>query len=221
MASKPPGSATTGSATTGSATNWGEASSSVSEGDEIAALIEAGAFDRAIAAAVDVHGAAIGRFCMALLKSQADAEDVAQETFVAAHAAFASYRGEGSIRAFLFTIARRRCAKRVAKAVRRDARLHLIKDTARELAQAGGTDRDVEAWMQKKELAKQMRETLNALKPTDREILLLRYDSDLSYREIAAVFEVDEATARKRVSRALNKLRAQYFSENSDVERRS
>ena len=34
------------------------------------------------------HGPAIGRLCMALLGSQADAEDAVQETLLAAHAAF-------------------------------------------------------------------------------------------------------------------------------------
>src|SRR5690242_16732405 len=40
-----------------------------------------------------------------------DHGDAVQDTFVAAHAAFDGFRGEGSLRAWLFGIARRRCAR--------------------------------------------------------------------------------------------------------------
>jgi RNA polymerase sigma-70 factor (ECF subfamily) len=52
-----------------------------------------------------------------------------------------------------------------------------------------------------------VREALERLKPTERDALVLRYVADLSHRELAAACDVDEATARKRVSRALMRLR--------------
>ena len=57
------------------------------------------------------HGAAVGRLCMALLGSQTEADDAVQETLLAAHAAFGDFRSDGSLRAWLFGIARRRCAR--------------------------------------------------------------------------------------------------------------
>ena len=52
-----------------------------------------------------------------------------------------------------------------------------------------------------------VREALAKLKPTEREALVLRYVADLSHREIATACNLDEPTARKRISRALAKLR--------------
>jgi len=45
------------------------------------------------------------------------------------------------------------------------------------------------------------------VRPTEREALLLRYGAELSFREVGEAVGVDEATARKRVSRALARLR--------------
>ena len=55
--------------------------------------------DAALTLCVRQHGAAIGRLCMALVGSQADAEDLTQETLLAARDAFDGWRGESSIRA--------------------------------------------------------------------------------------------------------------------------
>ncbi|HET7608416.1 MAG TPA: sigma-70 family RNA polymerase sigma factor, partial [Gammaproteobacteria bacterium] len=49
---------------------------------------------------------------------------------------------------------------------------------------------------------------LEKLKPSEREALALRYVADLSHREIAEACGLDEAAARKRVSRALDRLRS-------------
>jgi RNA polymerase sigma-70 factor (ECF subfamily) len=52
-----------------------------------------------------------------------------------------------------------------------------------------------------------VRDALDRLKPSEREALVLRYVADLSHREIGIACGLDEATARKRCSRALAHLR--------------
>ena len=56
--------------------------------------------------------------------------------------------------------------------------------------------------------AERVRDALERLKPSERDALVLRYEADLSFREVAAACGIDEAAARKRVSRALEHLRA-------------
>jgi RNA polymerase sigma-70 factor (ECF subfamily) len=58
-----------------------------------------------------------------------------------------------------------------------------------------------------KQRAKAVRAALEKLKPSEREALVLRYVAGLSHREIGEACEVDEATARKRVSRGLESMR--------------
>lgn len=180
--------------------------------DPIEALIRAGDARRAIAACAREHGAAIGRLCMALLGDQAEAEEAVQEALLAAYDAFPSYRGEGSVRGWLLGIARRMCARRLAKRVRRQRRLQLIHD-------AGAEAQLPDDLVERRRHARRIRQALEDLKPSDREAVLLRYGSDLSYREIAHLCGVDEAAARKRTSRALMKLRALLSKQLPEVVR--
>jgi RNA polymerase sigma-70 factor (ECF subfamily) len=55
--------------------------------------------------------------------------------------------------------------------------------------------------------AEAARALLAKVRPTEREALLLRYEAGLSYREVGEACGVDEAAARKRVSRGLARLR--------------
>ena len=168
--------------------------------DPIAQRIRAGAHREAIALCVREHGPALGRLCMALLGHQGEAEEATQEALIAAYGAMASYRGEGSVRAWLFGIARRMCARRLEKRSRREHKLRLVHD-----AEADATLPD--SAVESRRRARIVREALDELKPTEREAVLLRYEAGLSYREIAEACDIDEPAARKRTSRALGRLR--------------
>jgi RNA polymerase sigma-70 factor (ECF subfamily) len=136
---------------------------------------------------------------MAFTGSQAESEELVQETFLAAFDGLSQYRGEGSARAWLFGIARRICGRHTEMRARRDARLRLVHDT--------GRAPDASELSIDRERAERARAALANLKPSEREAILLRYEAELSFRELAEACGVDEAAARKRVSRALARLR--------------
>jgi RNA polymerase sigma-70 factor (ECF subfamily) len=145
------------------------------------------------------HGASVGRLCMALVGSNADADDLVQETLLDAHSAFESFRGDGTLRAWLYGIARRKCARHVERSTRRTARLRLVHD-----AERGGDGEDLMLLRQRAEAA---RAALSNIRPSEREAVVLRYQSELSFREVGELCGIDEAAARKRVSRAIARLR--------------
>jgi len=154
----------------------------------------------ALARCAEAYGTSLGRLCMAFTGSQAEAEELVQETLLAAYDAFPQYRGEGSVKAFLYGIARRMCARAVERRVRRDARLRLVSG-----GEEGGSDATDDAIA--KQRAQRARAALEELRPTEREALLLRYEGELSFREVALACGCDEPAARKRVSRALGRMR--------------
>ena len=165
--------------------------------DPIVELIHDGRHRDALAACARTHHVVLGRLCMALLGSQADADEAVQETLLRAHRAMASYRAEGSVKAWLCGIARHVCAHMLE--TRRKGRELL------ELVPTEGEARDTFALRRR---ARALRDALEKLKPSEREALALRYVADLSHREIAEACGLDEAAARKRVSRALDRLRS-------------
>jgi RNA polymerase sigma-70 factor (ECF subfamily) len=167
---------------------------------EIKRAIASGDMRAAMAICARAHALALGRFCMALMGSQAEAQDLLQETLLAAHGSFASWRGEGSLRAWLFGIARRTCARHLERRLRQEHRLRLVQSSP-------DTERDDERLLNK-ERAERARSALERIRPSEREALILRYASELSFKEVGIACGIDEAAARKRVSRALIKLRA-------------
>ncbi len=176
------------------------------EARDIEELIAAGNHREALARCARAYASPIGRLCMAFTGSQADSEELVQETLLAAYDAFPTYRAEGSVRAFVFGIARRICGRFSETQARQKARLRLVHDTSTNRADAGELALE-------KERASRTREALAKLKPSEREALVLRYDAGLSFREVALACGIDEAAARKRVSRALGKMRAEIGEE--------
>ncbi|HTJ82491.1 MAG TPA: sigma-70 family RNA polymerase sigma factor [Polyangiaceae bacterium] len=170
-----------------------------SEAEAIEKLVAAGQFRDALGKCAAAYSSPLGRLCTALTGSQAEAEELVQETLIAAYDGFPTFRFEGSIRAWLFGIARRICGRHTEMRNRRQARLRLVHDT--------GKGADASELAIERERAIRARDALAKLKPSEREAVVLRYDAGLSFREVAVACGVDEAAARKRVSRALMRLR--------------
>jgi RNA polymerase sigma-70 factor, ECF subfamily len=165
--------------------------------DPIATLLQQGRHREALAACAREHAQVIGRTCMALLGSQADADEAAQETLLRAHRGMASFRGDGTIKAWLCGIARHVCAHilETRRKGRELAELVVVPDE--------GSDR-----FATRQQARAIRVALDQLKPSERDVLVLRFVAGLSHRELATACNLDEAAARKRISRALARLRS-------------
>jgi len=168
--------------------------------DPIALLIHEGRHRDALTACVRAHGAVLGRLCMAMLGSQADADEATQETLLRAHRGMASYRGEGAIKAWLCGIARHVCAHTLETRRRGRQLLEVVPPPG----EAGADE------LARRQHGRALRDALARLKPTEREAVVLRYVADLSHREIATACNIDEAAARKRTSRALAHLRSVF-----------
>jgi RNA polymerase sigma-70 factor, ECF subfamily len=179
--------------------------SAVEEGATIERLIAEGKHREALGLCARRFAMPLGRLCMAFTGSQAESEELVQETLLAAFDAFPQYRAEGSVRAWLFGIARRICGRHTEIKARRQERLRLVHDT--------GRARDAADIALERERAVRARAALAKLKPSEREAIVLRFEGELSFRDLATACGVDEAAARKRVSRALARLRADLGEE--------
>lgn len=179
--------------------------------DDILQALRRGDRRTALSLCVERHAASIARLCVAMLGSRTDADDLTQETLLTAHEAFGDFRGDGTVRGWLHGIARNKCLQHMEKHRRRGARLRLV--TEAEVARAAApTDADPGA----KRRSDEARALLAKVKPSDRDALILRYCCDLSFKDVALACGIEEAAARKRVSRALLELRRAIGSESKD-----
>ena len=144
---------------------------------------------------IEEHGQAVLRFCAAQAGAQR-AEDVFQETMLAALRAYDELRDAGAIRAWLFAIA----ARKAVDAHRRRAREpEPVADLDPPAAASGDIAvRDDALWRR-----------VRALPDKQRQAVALRYVADLSHREIAEVMETSEAAARRNVFEGLEQMRRQ------------
>jgi RNA polymerase sigma-70 factor (ECF subfamily) len=161
---------------------------------------------RAAELLVAQHGLAVGRLCMALLGRQSEAEHALLETLLAALDGVEKFRGQGALRPWLFSIARKRCARQLSKR-------SCERDTKQAFSGASLTASTPRA--ERLSMARRARSLLEEIKPSEREALVLRFAGELSFRDVAEVCSIDETAARKRVSRGLSRLRALLVEDES------
>lgn len=143
------------------------------------------------------HHAAVLGYLSRRVGSRADAEDLAQDVFLRAHRAAASYRESGQEAAWLFRIARNVLLNFRRDSARRPAPLALdSSDAPLPLVRPGEAE------------PLDLERGLAALPPHEAEAFLLREVAGLGYEEIAAVTDTTADAVRNRIFRARQALRA-------------
>jgi RNA polymerase sigma-70 factor (ECF subfamily) len=156
-----------------------------------------GGDQRAATELVARHAVPLTRFVLSL-GTRGAPEELVHDTFVKAFGSLESFRGESSLRSWLFTIARRLVLDE-RRAGRRD-RQHVAIEDAQDQLVAGD---DVLDGVVADESAQRVRDAVARLTPTQREVFTLRVVEGLSYREIAAVASTTEGAARVHYHNAM------------------
>ena len=151
--------------------------------------------ERAATALVERHAAALARYVGSLGERDA-AEEVVQDTFVRAFASLEQFRGDSSLRTWLFTIARRLVVDR-RRAFRRRREVGNLEDVD------AATEYTALDGLIASEAQRKVWGAVGKLSPTQREVFLLRVNEGLSYKEIADVAGTTEGAARVHYHNAL------------------
>jgi len=159
--------------------------------------------DRALNLLMSAYGRALYRYCRAMLRDPEMAEDAHQTAFLQAYQDLHRFGGRSSRKTWLFGIARHRCLDAL-KAQRRRATRFAPLDNGPE--PTGPADVP-EAQVAGREIRDAIRHCLEALGPTARDALLLRYQAEASYVEMESICGERAPTLQARVARALPGLR--------------
>jgi RNA polymerase sigma-70 factor (ECF subfamily) len=147
--------------------------------------------------------------CVRLLGDREEARDAAQETFVRAWTAMATYDAAQPFAPWLLRIARNHCidlARRrlpAARKVELDAAPE--EGERRELADERSAPADVA--LERAEVARGLGAAVAALPPNYREVIHLFHVEHMSYKDIAATLEVPIGTVMTWLHRARARLR--------------
>ncbi|MEO6496829.1 MAG: sigma-70 family RNA polymerase sigma factor [Solirubrobacteraceae bacterium] len=148
---------------------------------------------------VERHQTAAFRTAFVLCRDAAEAEEAAQDGFVKAFAALGRFRSGAPLRPWLLTIVANEARNRARAAGRR----RLAERTGAE----GPATPSPEALALTGERDADLRAALARLDDRDRQVLWLRFFSDLSEAETAAALGCRRGTVKSRTSRALARLR--------------
>lgn len=154
------------------------------------------------------HGSAVRGLLQRMGAGAAEADDVAQDAFIAAFESIADFRGEGTFGAWVKKIAARTCTRRM----QRDRRLRRLLEAPPEDGAAieagdpvGRIDLD---------------QALKSLGEAERICVSLCYGAGLSHSEAAEALNLPLGTVKSHVKRGLDRLRARMAPEAGSVERR-
>jgi len=137
-----------------------------------------------------------------LLRNEQDAKDVVQEAFLRAFKSFSGFHGSNG-RAWLLTIVRNTSYTLLKK--NRVADLTTPFDE--EIHASGHESVSPATILERSEDGERMREAMDELPAEFREILTLRHQEGLSYKEIAEIAQIPPGTVMSRLALARAKLR--------------
>lgn len=136
------------------------------------------------------HAPRLFRLALSLCGSRLDAEDLCQETFLAAYEGIGRFGGRSSFRTWLTAILIRRSSRWWRKR-KREAYRVTIEDGQVDRSDASAAERRLD-----------LIEAIRSLPEDFRDVVVLRELEGLSYEEIAQVMEVPCGTVQSRLHRA-------------------
>jgi len=144
-------------------------------------------------------GAPIYAYALSILRNRQDAEDVLHDCFVSVWTSASGYRSEDKPMAWLLTISRNLCYKRLREQ-KRTARL-----TDKEVLCAENTDPEQKLILES---------CLQQLSEQDQQILILHAVAGMKHRQIATYLDLPLATVLSKYHRAIKKVKANFGKEN-------
>ncbi len=165
---------------------------------------------RAFGLLVERETRTVYRACLRILGRPHDAEDVTQESFVAAYRALGTFRGEGSLQGWLLRIATRQAFRRLAQR-RPTADIAAVPEPV-----LADTRTDPPGVLVAAERRDELRAAVEALPDPYREIVALRFFAELSLAEVADATHRPINTVKTQLRRGLDRLRPVLGSGGTD-----
>ena len=146
---------------------------------------------------IDRHAATIVNLAYRMVGNRAEAEDLAQETFLSAFKSLATFRADAKFSTWLYRIATNKC-KDWLRVKRPGGQLHDV-DVDEALDTHVAEDRTPERLLSQQQVALELEQAIQRLPPLYREAFVLKHVEGLSYEEMQAILGVNGDTLKMRV----------------------
>lgn len=140
-------------------------------------------------------------YVIRILKDEDQAEDVVQETFIAAYRNINGFDTKRKFSSWIYRIAHNKAINEIRK-----NRKNVSLEDAPEIADNEGKEK-IEAELDKGQVRELLERHIDVLPLKYKEIIILRFFEDKSYEEISDILKIPISTAGVRIKRGLERLK--------------
>lgn len=146
---------------------------------------------------IDRHASVIVNLAYRMVGNRAEAEDLAQETFLAAFKALSTFRAESKFSTWLYRIASNKCKDWLR--ARRPGMGQQDVDVDEAIDVHVADDQTPERLLSQQQVAQELDGAIQRLPPLYREAFILKHIEGLSYEEMEQILGVNGDTLKMRV----------------------
>ncbi len=159
----------------------------------------------------DRYSSKVYHTCLSMVNSQEIAEDLSHDIFLKLFVSLKQFDGTASFSTWLYRISSNFCIDYIRKHKRINEK---IEDYSFELETRTEEENEREILSSK---AGTLQKILDELDPEDKMILLMKYQEDMSIKNIMQIFDISESAVKMRLKRAkakAAKLKTELFDDN-------
>lgn len=153
---------------------------------------------------MDTYGNDVKKFIYTYLKNEADTDDVTQDVFVTVYLKIGTFKGDSSLKTWIYSIAANMCKDYIRRHRLRPQ--NLFQRLTQQEFKKNQTSDIAEDYI-RSTVKEGLFEKIMELPVKYREVIILYYYKDLSIKEISYVLKEKESTLQSRLLRARKKLR--------------
>ncbi len=168
----------------------------------------------AFAALVDEHQRYVYNLALHVIKDENEALDLTQETFVRAWTALPNFKGQSQFRTWLYRIVTNLCYNRLPNL--RRSLTDFGDDVMSDLPDTHTINSNPAREVESNEIRKYLHQIIDGLDANHRMLIVMRYQDELSYEEIASLLNLPLGTVKTGLFRAKQKMRLaleRFYSE--------
>lgn len=149
--------------------------------------------------------------CHKLLRSRPDAEEITQDALIQVFHKIHQFERRSSFRTWLYKIVHNYCNNRLSRMIRKREGQEAYEQHSRNSSPDPGQSRE------QQRLHARVNEALRKLKPSDREVVVLKFMSGMTIQEIAEVLDLGLSATKMRLYRALDDFKEAYHRVEKDA----
>lgn len=152
----------------------------------------------------DRHAVLVYNKCLGFASSREEAQDLTHDIFIKLFVKLRTFKGTAKFSTWLYSFTYNFCVNYVT----RNNYKKNEKNTEREIPDSEEIDASEEALFEMK--TDKLKKVLEKIDPNDKMILLMKYQDDISIKEISEILEIGESAVKMRLKRAREKVMSVY-----------